>query len=386
MVSRGRVRPARHNSPQRCRQRRLLPLGPLPASRPPQDPPARPRPFPRRSRAARPQAALEAPRRHHQGPPRRPGSVAPRPRPGPRQDLRERGRRGKRNVTKCSDRKSTWRKFGSSRVEEKRASLGRSVNLFWGYSNCFRVCWCLSPLLHSYVSSPRPSNRTCGFPASRLSSGIMPFAHGRLLAHRPGGCGAATGKAARSLPTPRLFPLSRPAGPRLPSLPHAARSGVPGHLAEILGSRHSPRLFPPSFAFPGPRPLRSAGVTRPLRCSLLPARSLSTTSLSATLPAQAGPRGFPVGACAPPAGLPCCHRFPLTRMLPSLPRRWNRPVLASLASRPLATFPEFQAGRLPHQSFRGLLNVHCSLLPARSLSRPRRPFDIEVLQLMSLPP
>ena len=31
---------------------------------------------------------------------------------------------------------------------------------------------------------------------------------------------------------------------------------------------------------------------------------LATAGLSATLPAQAGPRGFPVGACAPPTGLP----------------------------------------------------------------------------------
>ena len=40
-------------------------------------------------------------------------------------------------------------------------------------------------------------------------------------------------------------------------------------------------------------------------------RTLSaTTDLSATLPAQAGPRGFPVGACAPPAGLPVLPLLP----------------------------------------------------------------------------
>ena len=77
--------------------------------------------------------------------------------------------------------------------------------------------------------------------------------------------GAATGKAARSFPTAPLFPLSRPTGPRLPSLPHAAPSGLSGHLTEVLDFRHSPRPLPPSCAIPKPRPLRSAGVTRPLR-------------------------------------------------------------------------------------------------------------------------
>ena len=36
----------------------------------------------------------------------------------------------------------------------------------------------------------------------------------------------------------------------------------------------------------------------------------------------------------------------------------NRPVRMSLTSRPVAAFPEKQAGRLPHYAFRGLLGVH----------------------------
>ena len=144
------------------------------------------------------------------------------------------------------------------------------------------------------VPLPAQSNRTCGFPASNVVSYIthpalirdhalrprkaprtpsrrvrrgLPRSSGERTSPRPrpGGRGAATGKPARSFPTPRHLPVSRPIGPRLPSLPHAARSGVPEHLAEVLDSRHSPRLFPPSFALPRPRPLRSAGVTRPLR-------------------------------------------------------------------------------------------------------------------------
>ena len=252
-------------------------------------------------------------------------------------------------------------------------------------------------LPHSHVSSPRPSNRTCGFPASGSHPGSCPSPTEGSSAHRPGGCGAvsrarpgnarlpgpvpggrgaATGKPARSFPTPRHLPVSRPIGPRLPSLPHAARSGVSGHITARIGFCQSPRPFPPSFALPRPRPLRSAGVTRPLRYyGAYPPPCRPKLALAGSRLARAPHR----------QGFPCCHCFPLTRMLPSLPRR-NRPVLASLASRPLAAFPEFWAGRLPHYSFRGLLNVHCSLRPARSLSRPRRPFDIEVLQPMSLPP
>ena len=84
-------------------------------------------------------------------------------------------------------------------------------------------------------------------------------------------------------------------------------------------------------------------------------------------------------------GFPCCCCLPLACMPPSIPRR-KQPLLASLAWRSLAAFPVSSAGRLPRYPFRGLLNVHCALWPARSLNRPRRPFYIEVLQSVSLPP
>ena len=52
------------------------------------------------------------------------------------------------------------------------------------------------------------------------------------------------------------------------------------------------------------------------------------------------------------------HLMPLlARMLPPIPGR-RRPVLASLASRTLAAFPETTAGRPPHYAFRGLLGVY----------------------------
>ena len=56
-------------------------------------------------------------------------------------------------------------------------------------------------------------------------------------------------------------------------------------------------------------------------------------------------------------GFPCCFCFPLSHMPSPFPRR-RRPVLKSLASRSLAAFPVFTAGRPPHCLFRGLLDVH----------------------------
>ena len=74
--------------------------------------------------------------------------------------------------------------------------------------------------------------------------------------------------------------------------------------------------------------------------------------------AQSGPRGLPVGGFYPPQwGLPVLHTSPLPHMLSSLPRR-NRWVYTSLASPTTAAFPDLRAGRLPHYTFRGLLNVH----------------------------
>ena len=60
-------------------------------------------------------------------------------------------------------------------------------------------------------------------------------------------------------------------------------------------------------------------------------------------------------------------------------------MLTSLASRPLAAFPVFRAGRLPHHSFRGLRSVH--IVAARVVAEPPRAvLIVGVLQPMSLPP
>ena len=68
------------------------------------------------------------------------------------------------------------------------------------------------------------------------------------------------------------------------------------------------------------------------------------------------------------------HTFPLPHMPSPLPRR-NRWVFMSFSFPNGGGLPESQAGRLPHCPFRGLLDVHCSLRPVRSLS-PFGPFSI----------
>jgi hypothetical protein len=87
------------------------------------------------------------------------------------------------------------------------------------------------------------------------------------------------------------------------------------------------------------------------------------------------PRGVPVGwsRSSRLLGLPVLLRSPCARMLPPIPR-WNRWVLVSLSSPPIAAFPVSKAGRLPHQHFQGLLSVHYTLQPARSRGHLRDPF------------
>ena len=72
-------------------------------------------------------------------------------------------------------------------------------------------------------------------------------------------------------------------------------------------------------------------------------------------------------------------------MPPPIPRR-NRSVLASLTSRPLAAFPFLRRGSASALSVSGPARRLLALWPVWSLSRPRRPFVIGVLQTMLLPP
>ena len=127
-------------------------------------------------------------------------------------------------------------------------------------------------------------------------------------------------------------------------------------------------------ARPSPRMIDHGNLKR------LPQWQITSTSR----PAQAGPRGFPVGACAPPTGLPVLPLSPYCSSPAAIPRR-SRPVLASLASRTLAVFPVGLAGRPPHCAFGCLLSIdsRCGL-GARGFP-PKGTLHVEVLQSMSLP-
>ena len=110
-----------------------------------------------------------------------------------------------------------------------------------------------------------------------------------------------------------------------------------------------------------------------------------STSPSATLPARPAPHGVPVGVCAPPAGLPVLLPSPSSM-------RAAATTPAEPADARVARFPT--GGSLPRQKggsasallVSGPAQRSLALQPAWSLSRPRRPRYIGVLQAMSLPP
>ena len=228
----------------------------------------------------------------------------------------------------------------------------------------FASCRCLS-LSPCHVSAPRSPNPSCGFPATGSPVGSCRSLTGRSDTH---GDGAAADAARARSSGSRSFPRS------LPFAFACGGSVALEHSSGVLGS-----------ATPGA--LRSfLHLSSPEAPSLLRRYPLSTVVRASPPPGPACPlRDSGLARARHRQGFPCCCCLPLAYMPPSIPRR-NRPVLASLASRPLAAFPVFSAGRLPRCPFRGLLNVHCTLSPARSLNRPRRPFSIAVLQSVSLPP
>ena len=152
-------------------------------------------------------------------------------------------------------------------------------------------------------------------------------------------------------------------------------SGIAAHLRGDRPSATPASLLP--FAHPFHlRSLPSAGITRFHRyCG--PLRHPDRPDLALT--------GRRLARATPPVGLPVLRPFPSSMRAAAITPA-ERSVLASLASRPMPAFPVKLAGRLPHCWFRGLRSVHFALQPAWSLGHPRRPFCIEVLQTMSLPP
>ncbi len=112
---------------------------------------------------------------------------------------------------------------------------------------------------------------------------------------------------------------------------------------------------------------------------------LSTASPSATLPARPAPRGVPVGACPPPTGLPVLLLSPSSmRAAANTPAE---PPGALVARFPVGgSLPRIVGGSASATCFSRPARRSLALRPAWSLSRPRRPFSIGVLQAMSLPP
>jgi hypothetical protein len=128
------------------------------------------------------------------------------------------------------------------------------------------------------------------------------------------------------------------------------------------------------------RPLPSTGITRlhryyePLRHPKRPSLSLAGVQLAA-------------GAATAGASRVSC--FSCVCVLSSLPR-WDRWVLVSFATPATLAFPMAQAGRLPHYTFRGLLNVHSRygpqtrgvakrLFPSKALATSLPPLPLRLL-------
>ena len=248
------------------------------------------------------------------------------------------------------------------------------------------VCPTVAPFqpasLGSTPAAPRPVDKC--LPSSPAP---VPQATALLLAAR---CAAPFRRPLRlprrsGVPPARLPPIRPLATPcrstnriessGIPSLSHVAPSGVSERYPELLGFHQSPcpclLVAPLSNQGPFPPPA-------------LPGFS-GTPGLSATPPAQAGPRGFPVGACAPPTGLPVLLLSPsCTHAATTTPAE---PVGARVARFPTAvSLPRISGGSASALPVSRPARRSLALRPARSLSRPRRPFVIEVLQSSSLPP
>ena len=221
-------------------------------------------------------------------------------------------------------------------------------------------------LIRDHALRPRKAPRS---PSRRVRSGRPRSSEERSSPRPlPGGRDEATGRAARTFPTPRLHSV--------PSLPHAAPSGVPEHETEVLGDRHSPRPFLPSCALPEPRPLRSAGVTRPLRY-FGPIRHPAGSSWPSRV------RGWRVRATDRASRVAASFLFPTCqRHYPG----GNGSVPMSLTSRPAVGLPRRSGGSASALRVSRPAQRSLAFWPAGSLSRPRRPFVARVLQPMSIPP
>src|ERR1700682_1964585 len=129
---------------------------------------------------------------------------------------------------------------------------------------------------------------------------------------------------------------------------------------EVLGNMATLLILGPFHNIPEVRPLPSTGITRlpryyePVRLPRRPGLSLA---------------GVRLGPKPTVWGLPGCVRSPYAGMLSPLPRRDRRRDRVAPRTATTAAFPQCPRGRLPHQSFRGLLGVHTRYgLPARGVA------------------
>ena len=199
-----------------------------------------------------------------------------------------------------------------------------------------------------HVSSPRSPNRTCGFPASRLSSGnasrtqvpARPWTTPMGLALVPDSIHCRSRVAAR--PIDALTTPSSSDDPFTFACDASGVSGPPGFQAFA-----TPGTLPPSVTAPHLRPLPSTGITRLLQYY----------------------RGHPAGPASPSRGPGSMRASPPTGLpmllppSPSMRASVTTPAGPKGCPRrslppPSSAFPISQVGRPPHCPFRGLLDVH----------------------------
>ena len=232
------------------------------------------------------------------------------------------------------------------------------------------------------------------FPAAARRTGRADFPHPALsrimLSHTEGRPSSPTGS-----PAPVARPRTRRgcgASPARPScVTGATTSGAEDKVSPPPPVRRATSNSTSSFAFTCSA-LRSfsivSGVTRLIRQSpharscqhysqtrgpfLLRHYPVSTVLRPHPPPQRAGsaPHSATVGQRRSPAtqrGFPCCTRS----LFRTCRRHYPGGTVGCTCRSPsptAAAFPESQAGRLPHCPFRGLLSVHCSLRPVRSLN------------------
>src|SRR6202171_462680 len=146
---------------------------------------------------------------------------------------------------------------------------------------------------------------------------------------------------------------------------------------EVLGNMATLLILGPFHNIPEVRPLPSTGITRlpryyePVRLPRRPGLSLA---------------GVRLGPKPTVWGLPGCVRSPYAGMLSPLPRRDRRRDRVAPRTATTAAFPKCPLGRLPHQSFRGLLGVHSRYgLPARGIAYRSFPSEASAASLPPLP-